>query len=162
MLEEEIRREELDSWKASVVVENEQKRRQARTSGHSRFSSQRYYSPHFFAFTMTSWTKNDAAVAPYVDPTPLPPSIPSVQEVGTTSAPLKSAAFFIGAYCKDFNGPSFTAILLLKHCLLTSLFALPKLLLKCTSFRRAPSILGTVTNDVCRGLHALQSGEPES
>ncbi|KIO31056.1 hypothetical protein M407DRAFT_241962 [Tulasnella calospora MUT 4182] len=52
---------------------------------------------------MATWTKNDASVAPYVDPTPLPPSIPSVEEVGTTSAPLKSAAFFIGAYCKDFN-----------------------------------------------------------
>lgn len=31
-------------------------------------------------------------------------SIPTVREVGTTSAPLKSAAFFIGAFCKDVNG----------------------------------------------------------
>lgn len=41
---------------------------------------------------------------PYKDPTPLPESVPKVQELGTTSAPLKSAAFFIGAYCKDYNG----------------------------------------------------------
>ncbi|KAH7887478.1 hypothetical protein F5I97DRAFT_1860762 [Phlebopus sp. FC_14] len=30
-------------------------------------------------------------------------SVPNVQELGVTSAPLKSAAFFIGAYCKEFN-----------------------------------------------------------
>ena len=53
---------------------------------------------------MSGWTKNDVAVTPYTDPTPLPASIPTVQEVGVTSAPLKSAAFFIGAYCKDYNG----------------------------------------------------------
>ena len=41
---------------------------------------------------------------PYKDPTPLPSDVPKVQELGTTSAPLKSAAFFIGAYCKDYNG----------------------------------------------------------
>ena len=40
----------------------------------------------------------------YVDPTPMPSDIPHVDEVGATSAPLKSAAFFIGAYCKEFNG----------------------------------------------------------
>ncbi|KAF8311170.1 NADH dehydrogenase, alpha subcomplex, subunit 8 [Clavulina sp. PMI_390] len=39
----------------------------------------------------------------YADPTPAPASQPSVTEIGTTSAPLKSAAFFIGAYCKDYN-----------------------------------------------------------
>ncbi|KAJ2915611.1 hypothetical protein MD484_g4808, partial [Candolleomyces efflorescens] len=39
-----------------------------------------------------------------VDPTPLPADIPKVDELGTTSAPLKSAAFFIGAYCKEYNG----------------------------------------------------------
>ena len=31
-------------------------------------------------------------------------SIPKVGELGTTSGPLKSAAFFIGAYCKDCSG----------------------------------------------------------
>jgi len=40
----------------------------------------------------------------YVDPTPMPEDIPKVAELGVTSAPLKSAAFFIGAYCKEFNG----------------------------------------------------------
>lgn len=41
---------------------------------------------------------------PYRDPTPLPDNVPKVQELGVTSAPLKSAAFFLGAYCKDYNG----------------------------------------------------------
>lgn len=45
----------------------------------------------------------DHAVAP-------PQDIPKVAELGTTSAPLKSAAFFLGAYCKEYNG---TALLLL-------------------------------------------------
>ncbi|KAI6135142.1 Ndufa8, NADH-ubiquinone oxidoreductase complex I 19kd subunit [Pisolithus croceorrhizus] len=40
---------------------------------------------------------------PYKDPTPLPASVPKVQELGVTSAPLKSAAFFIGAHCKEYN-----------------------------------------------------------
>ncbi|TCD63963.1 hypothetical protein EIP91_004732 [Steccherinum ochraceum] len=40
---------------------------------------------------------------PYREPTPLPESVPKVEELGTTSAPLKSAAFFIGAYCKEYN-----------------------------------------------------------
>ena len=40
----------------------------------------------------------------YKDPTPLPADIPKVKELGVTSAPLKSAAFFLGAYCKDYNG----------------------------------------------------------
>ncbi|KLO15928.1 NADH dehydrogenase alpha subcomplex subunit 8 [Schizopora paradoxa] len=40
---------------------------------------------------------------PYYDPTPMPESVPHVQELGTTSAPLKSAAFFIGDACKDYN-----------------------------------------------------------
>jgi NADH dehydrogenase (ubiquinone) 1 alpha subcomplex subunit 8 len=44
------------------------------------------------------------AAQPYKDPTPLPDSIPKVDELGATSAPLKSAAFFIGAFCKDYNG----------------------------------------------------------
>jgi NADH dehydrogenase (ubiquinone) 1 alpha subcomplex subunit 8 len=44
------------------------------------------------------------AAQPYKDPTPLPPDIPKVEELGVTSAPLKSAAFFIGAFCKEYNG----------------------------------------------------------
>lgn len=46
------------------------------------------------------------AERPYKDPTPLPESVPKVQELGVTSAPLKSAAFFIGAHCKEYNGKS--------------------------------------------------------
>ncbi|KAK9897496.1 NADH dehydrogenase, alpha subcomplex, subunit 8 [Cystobasidium minutum MCA 4210] len=40
---------------------------------------------------------------PYIDPAPLPKSVPQVDELGVTSAPLKSAAFFIGAHCKPYN-----------------------------------------------------------
>ncbi|GAA5998081.1 coiled-coil-helix-coiled-coil-helix domain-containing protein [Rhodotorula paludigena] len=39
----------------------------------------------------------------YVDPTPMPAGVPKVDELGTTSAPLKSASFFIGEYCKPYN-----------------------------------------------------------
>jgi hypothetical protein len=38
-----------------------------------------------------------------VDTTPLPDSIPKVQEVGSSSAPLLSASFFIGARCQAYN-----------------------------------------------------------
>ena len=38
-----------------------------------------------------------------MDTTPLPDSIPKVAEVGTTSAPLLSASFFIGARCQPYN-----------------------------------------------------------
>lgn len=41
---------------------------------------------------------------PYVDPNPLPTSVPHVDELGVTSAPLKSASFFIGQHCKAVNG----------------------------------------------------------
>ncbi|BEJ11253.1 hypothetical protein CspHIS471_0106750 [Cutaneotrichosporon sp. HIS471] len=39
----------------------------------------------------------------YVDPNPMPPSVPHVNELGTTSAPLKSASYFIGDYCREVN-----------------------------------------------------------
>ncbi len=38
-----------------------------------------------------------------VDPTPMPEGIPDVPEVGATSAPLKSASYFIGARCLPYN-----------------------------------------------------------
>jgi NADH dehydrogenase (ubiquinone) 1 alpha subcomplex subunit 8 len=38
-----------------------------------------------------------------VDKTPLPDHIPKVEEVGASSAPLTSAAFFIGDRCKAYN-----------------------------------------------------------
>ncbi|KAH6683697.1 NADH-ubiquinone oxidoreductase 20.8 kDa subunit [Plectosphaerella plurivora] len=39
----------------------------------------------------------------HYDTTPLPASIPKVQEIGASSAPLLSASFFIGARCRDYN-----------------------------------------------------------
>lgn len=38
-----------------------------------------------------------------VDTTPMPDHIPKVDEIGATSAPLTSAAYFIGDRCKAFN-----------------------------------------------------------
>ncbi|KAJ5902098.1 NADH-ubiquinone oxidoreductase 20.8 kDa subunit [Penicillium taxi] len=38
-----------------------------------------------------------------VDTTPMPDHIPKVEEIGATSAPMMSAAYFIGARCKAFN-----------------------------------------------------------
>lgn len=38
-----------------------------------------------------------------IDTTPLPADIPPVEELGTSSAPLLSASFFIGARCKAYN-----------------------------------------------------------
>ena len=37
------------------------------------------------------------------DTTPMPESIPSVDEIGATSAPLMSASYFIGARCRSYN-----------------------------------------------------------
>jgi NADH dehydrogenase (ubiquinone) 1 alpha subcomplex subunit 8 len=55
---------------------------------------------------MSTYHDGSTSSQPYKEPSPLPNSIPKVDELGTTSAPLKSAAFFIGAYCKDYNGSS--------------------------------------------------------
>ncbi|RDL41478.1 uncharacterized protein BP5553_01457 [Venustampulla echinocandica] len=38
-----------------------------------------------------------------IDTTPLPADIPPVTEIGTSSAPLLSASFFIGARCRPYN-----------------------------------------------------------
>jgi len=38
-----------------------------------------------------------------IDTTPLPDDIPKVPEIGSSSAPLLSASFFIGARCKPYN-----------------------------------------------------------
>lgn len=54
--------------------------------------------------TMSYKDVDASTTKPYTDPTPMPSSVPHVQELGVTSAPLKSAAFFIGSYCKDYNG----------------------------------------------------------
>lgn len=37
------------------------------------------------------------------DTTPLPDHIPPVKEIGSSSAPLLSASFFIGARCREYN-----------------------------------------------------------
>lgn len=34
----------------------------------------------------------------------MPDHVPQVEELGVSSAPLKSAAFFIGAHCQKYNG----------------------------------------------------------
>ncbi|KAJ9117218.1 hypothetical protein QFC20_000362 [Naganishia adeliensis] len=81
---------------------------------------------------------------PYVEPNPLPSSIPKVDEVGATSAPLKSASFAIGEYCREVNGMSergweasgCTEMLTYDLC--------------------------TVPADLNRGLHALQAGKQGS
>ncbi|QDS76864.1 hypothetical protein FKW77_003478 [Venturia effusa] len=39
-----------------------------------------------------------------IDTTPLPDDIPKVPEIGSSSAPLMSASFFIGARCGPYNG----------------------------------------------------------
>ena len=38
-----------------------------------------------------------------VDSTPLDKSIPQVDEVGCSSAPLESMAFHFGTFCKEYN-----------------------------------------------------------
>ena len=38
-----------------------------------------------------------------IDTTPLPDHIPKVKEIGSSSAPLMSASFFVGARCKPYN-----------------------------------------------------------
>lgn len=54
--------------------------------------------------TMSSHRAAVLTDQPYTDPNPLPSSVPHVDELGTTSAPLKSASFFIGQHCKAVNG----------------------------------------------------------
>ena len=53
---------------------------------------------------MSRYLDPEESTKPYKDPTPLPADVPKVKELGVTSAPLKSAAFFLGAFCKDYNG----------------------------------------------------------
>src|SRR5215471_21629080 len=38
-----------------------------------------------------------------IDTTPMPDNIPKVKEIGASSAPLMSAAYFIGDRCKAYN-----------------------------------------------------------
>ena len=81
---------------------------------------------------------------PYSDPNPLPSSVPHVDELGVTSAPLKSSAFAIGQYCKDVNGTFLTA----------RSGRLPAAGLTDAVVRSGYGFY--------RGLYALQAGEPRS
>ncbi|EJD48378.1 NADH dehydrogenase, alpha subcomplex, subunit 8 [Auricularia subglabra TFB-10046 SS5] len=45
----------------------------------------------------------DPNAAEYVSAAPVPAGVPHVDELGATSAPLKSAAFFIGRFCQAYN-----------------------------------------------------------
>lgn len=40
---------------------------------------------------------------PYIEPSDIPNNLPKVEEIGTTSAPLKSASFFLGEQCSKYN-----------------------------------------------------------
>jgi hypothetical protein len=66
----------------------------------------------------SSFHPGESSTRPFREPAPLPTSIPKVDEVGATSAPLKSAAFFIGAYCKEFSGGLDTLFILRDHLIL--------------------------------------------
>ncbi|KAI7902814.1 uncharacterized protein BX663DRAFT_531297 [Cokeromyces recurvatus] len=52
---------------------------------------------------MSTHQKGNFTHTEYVESAPLPDSVPKVDELGATSAPLKSASFFIGQYCKEYN-----------------------------------------------------------
>lgn len=76
-------------------------------------------------------------------PAPMPAGVLEVPELGVTSAPLKSASFFIGEHCKAFNGKP----------------ALGRL------FRRVPVLTGSTFRPrvrTRRGLYAVQGREPGS
>lgn len=70
----------------------------------------------------------------YVEPANLPKDVPSMPELGVTSAPLKSAAFFLGAFCKEYNG----------------------------NVIRVDMVFKTLMTPDCRRLYALQGREPGS
>jgi NADH dehydrogenase (ubiquinone) 1 alpha subcomplex subunit 8 len=50
-------------------------------------------------------TPNDPFLAThkYQQNESMPSSVPAVDEIGATSAPLTSAAYFIGAHCQAYN-----------------------------------------------------------
>ncbi|PKI85424.1 hypothetical protein MVES_000692 [Malassezia vespertilionis] len=39
----------------------------------------------------------------YVEPMPWPKDVPKVEELGASSAPLKSISYFLGDYCKEYT-----------------------------------------------------------
>jgi hypothetical protein len=90
---------------------------------------------------MASHRTSNFEDTPYIDPTPLPSSIPAVDELGVTSAPLKSAAFFIGDHCREVNGETERVAL-------------------CLSLLGLKFLPFCIVWDSDRGLYALQVGEP--
>ncbi|KAG5986440.1 hypothetical protein E4U54_005417 [Claviceps lovelessii] len=81
---------------------------QPRTSGVQRIGAS-FPTPHFRGETQeqslyqTRHHGDPTSSEVLIDTTPLPDSIPAVKEIGTSSAPLLSASFFIGARCRDYN-----------------------------------------------------------
>ncbi|KAL7275322.1 ndufa8, NADH-ubiquinone oxidoreductase complex I 19kd subunit [Rhizina undulata] len=59
--------------------------------------------PSSYAVAMSTSREATFSQKVLIDTTPLPDSIPKVQEVGATSGPLMSASFFIGDRCKEYN-----------------------------------------------------------
>ena len=93
-------------WHRSLVSGNRKcPARSWRPNSQTRYTTQRRDQRP--ATTMNSFQPGESSSHPFIEPAPLPASIPKVNELGATSAPLKSAAFFIGAYCKEFNGGSY-------------------------------------------------------
>lgn len=58
---------------------------------------------HSRLVTMASHRDANFPSKPYIEPAPVPGDQPKVEEVGTTSAPLKSASFFLGEHCSKYN-----------------------------------------------------------
>ncbi|UZJ51596.1 hypothetical protein CBS101457_000916 [Exobasidium rhododendri] len=52
---------------------------------------------------MASYREARFPSTPYIEPSTGPSGQPKVEEVGTTSAPLKSASFFLGEHCAKYN-----------------------------------------------------------
>ena len=52
---------------------------------------------------MTSHREANFVKGLWVDPTPMPPTVPHVDEVGCTSAPLESMAFHFNAHCAEYS-----------------------------------------------------------
>ena len=55
------------------------------------------------AASATAKSKRRFSQTVLLDTTPMPENIPSVPEIGVTSAPLQSASYFIGARCLPYN-----------------------------------------------------------
>lgn len=52
---------------------------------------------------MATHREANSATFSYVEPMGMSKDVPAVEEVGVSSAPLKSIAFFLGSFCKEYN-----------------------------------------------------------